>query len=218
MNDEVNQPLPAEPAPAEQPQGQVPQVDEFDTTAEQGELDALNAEIEQGSANIKGNFAAFAAQNTTPEMETLFFEDKEAFYAQLLDMFNQFYAENVGAKQERAGGLSRDIDAKNAARADKAAAQEFEAAHPEIKINDLLIFYEEMLPPKLRAELDSANLPPEQFYEVLLNLFQQFQAGAGAAQGGGQGEQPLPQEINGAAAPASSVQGGGENFLPTARM
>lgn len=202
MDEQVNQSLPAEPAPA----------DEFDTTAEQGELDALSGEIEQGNANLKANFAAFAAQNTTPEMEELFFEDKEQFYNEILDMFNAFYAENIGIKQERAASLGGDIEKKNAMRAEKQAAQEFQAKHPEIDINELLVFYEQMLPPKFRQEIDAANLPPEQFFEVLLNAYQQVM------QGQGQQGANLPQEINGAAAPASSVQGGGESFLPTARM
>ena len=53
----------------------------FDTSAEQGELDAINAELEQARASIESDFAKFAAANTTPEMEEQFFEDKEAFYA-----------------------------------------------------------------------------------------------------------------------------------------
>lgn len=198
-----------------QAQGQNPSVDEFDTTAEQGELDALNAEIEQNQALFKANFADYAAQNTTPEMEELFFEDKKAFYEAILDMENAFYAEQIASKQGRAEELSSDIGKKQGMKADKAAVELFKQNHPEIDINELIAFYEQLLPPKIRQELDGANLPPEQFYEALLSLYQQFQ---GAAAPQGSGNAPLPQEINGAAAPASSVQGGGENFLPTTRM
>lgn len=65
-------------------------VNPFDTTAEENELNALNAELEQARASLEGDFAKYAAENTSAELEELFFENKEEFFKAILEMQNTF--------------------------------------------------------------------------------------------------------------------------------
>lgn len=85
------------------PQDEV--VNEFDTSGEQSELDALNAELEQLRTNVEANFSEYFAQNATPELDELFFEDKKAFADEFQKMQNTFFDEQIGQKQARANEL-----------------------------------------------------------------------------------------------------------------
>lgn len=175
----------------------------FDTSAEQGELDAINAELEQARASIESDFAKFAAANTTPEMEEQFFEDKEAFYATILQMQNEYLAQNITPKAERAAALQSDITQKQQFGAIDAAVKVFQQNHPDVDLNQLMQWFSQAVPPQIQQEIQA--LPPEQMFEEILKLFE-MQQGQGQGQGG-EGEENLPQQIQGV--PSNAEQLGG---------
>lgn len=195
------------------PENEGQQLSPFDTSAQQQELDAINAELEQARASIEGDFAKFASENTTPEMEELFFENKEQFYLQILQMQNDFLESGVGAKEQRAAELTADINQKQQMGAIEQAEMAFLQKHPEVNTDELLDFFKNDLPPRQQAELE--KLPPEQFFEALFELKGGEQAPQQEEQASGEDEK-LPQQLNGV---ASSEAGQGRvSDLPFRRL
>ncbi len=188
-------------------------VNPFDTTAEENELNALNAELEQARASLEGDFAKYAAENTSAELEELFFEDKEEFFKTILQMQNKFLSEGVGAKEARANQLTADINQKKQFSQIEEAKNAFEAKYPEISVETLLSFYQEALPPKIVAQLEA--LPPEQFFEELYNIYKAMN-GEGETKQEEQGEK-LPQQISGAPQSSEAASGAGSE-LPFQRL
>lgn len=194
------------------PQDDLAVQNEFDTSGEQTELDALNAELEQARANIEGNFSEFFAQNATPELDELYFEDKKAFADEFQKMQNVYFDEQIGAKQARAGELESSIAQKQQFGVIDSAMKNFQAAHPDVNVDELFRFMSEDLSPKKVAELE--NLPPEQFFEELYALYQQMMSGESA--GGEAKKEKLPQQLRGV--PSNNTQSGAASELPTQRL
>lgn len=184
-------------------------LNEFDTSNEQTELDALNAELDQARANIEGNFSEYFAQNATPELEELFFEDKKAFADEFQKMQNVYFDEQIGVKQARANELQGSITQKQEFGVIDGAMKNFQAAHPDVNVDELFRFMSEDLSPRKMSELES--LPPEQFFEELYALYQQMN-GVDAKNG----KEKLPQQLRGV--PSNNVQSGSASELPTQRL
>lgn len=184
----------------------------FDTTAEENELNALNAELEQARASLEGDFAKYAAENTSAELEELFFENKEEFFKAILEMQNTFLSEGIGAKEARASQLTTDINQKKQFSQIEVAKNAFEAKHPEISVETLLQFYQEALPPKIVSQLDA--LQPEQFFEELYNIYKAMNGEGETKQE--QGEK-LPQQISGTPQSSEAANGAGSE-LPFQRL
>lgn len=148
--------------PTDNLNGQTPQepLNEFDTSAEQSELDAINAELEQLNALWENNFSEHFAANKTPEMDELYFENPKAFADEFQKMQNVFYDEQIGSKRARAGELENSIRQKQEFGAIDGAMKEFQAAHPDVNVNELMRFFSEEIAPKKMAELEA--LPPQQ--------------------------------------------------------
>lgn len=207
--------LPQGQEPAAQPQGE-PQSNPFDTSAEQGELDALNAELEQARASMESDFAKVEAQkfNSDTAFQELFFENPEAAFLQVLQDQNEYLATNIAPKEQRAEQLNADISQKQQFGAIDAGVKAFQQKHPDVDVAALLNFLTNEVPPQVRAELES--LPPEQMLEELLALFEQVKNGASQnAQGAEPQGENLPQQIQGVPTDAAQVQGGGfnENYI-----
>ena len=135
-------------------------LNEFDTSAQQSELDAINAELEQLNALWENNFSEHFAANKTPEMDELYFENPKAFADEFQKMQNVFYDEQIGSKKARAGELESEIAQKQQFGAIDGAMKEFQAAHPDVNVNELMRFFSEEIAPKKMAELEA--LPPQQ--------------------------------------------------------
>lgn len=183
----------------------------FDTSGEQTELDALNAELEQARANIEGNFSEYFAQNATPELDELYFEDKKAFADEFQKMQNVYFDEQIGVKQARAGELESSIAQKQQFGVIDEALKNFQAAHPDVNIEELFRFMNEDLSPKKVAELES--LPPEQFFDELYALYGQMMSGESANEAK---KEKLPQQLRGV--PSNNTQSGAASELPTQRL
>ena len=196
-----------EPAAAQNP---------FDTSAEQTELDALNAELEQARASMESDFAKVEAQkfNSDTTFQELFFENPEAAFLQVLQDQNEYLATNIAPKEQRAEQLNADISQKQQFGAIDAGVKAFQQKHPDVDVAALLNFLTNEVPPQVRAELES--LPPEQMLEELLVLFEQVKNGA-SQNAEPQGEN-LPQQIQGVPTDAVQVQGGGFNESYITRM
>lgn len=193
------------------PQDDLAVQNEFDTSSEQSELDALNAELEQARANIEGNFSEYFAQNATAELDELYFEDKKAFADEFQKMQNVYFEEQIGIKQARAGELQNSIAQKQQFGVIDSAMKSFQAAHPDVNVDELFRFMSEDLSPKKVAELE--NLPPEQFFEELYALYQQTMSGES---GGEAKKEKLPQQLRGV--PSNNTQSGAASELPTQRL
>jgi hypothetical protein len=185
----------------------------FDTSAEESELQALQAEITQAQASLEGDFAKYWAENNdTPETDELYFEDKEAFMKKVLQDQNAYLDERLRPKIQRANELGADISQKQQFGAIDSAVKAFKEKHPDVDENELMKFFNEQIPPEVQAQLQ--QLPPEQFFEELLALYNGVTGGAGEQ---AQGEEQLPQQINGVASSEGVANGvSGEN--PFERM
>lgn len=190
------------------PQDEV--VNEFDTSGEQSELDALNAELEQLRTNVEANFSEYFAQNATPELDELFFEDKKAFADEFQKMQNTFFDEQIGQKQARANELESSISQKQQFSVIDGAMKNFQAMHPDVNVDELFRFMQEDLSPRQVGELEA--LPPEQFFEALYAIYQQMMSGGGEKAN----KEKLPQQLRGV--PSNNTQSGAASELPTQRL
>ncbi len=185
----------------------------FDTSAEESELQALQAEITQAQASLEGDFAKYWAENNdTPETDELYFEDKEAFIKKVLQDQNAYLDEGLRPKMQRANELGADISQKQQFGAIDSAVKAFKEKHPDVDENELMKFFNEQIPPEVQAQLQ--QLPPEQFFEELLALYNGVTGGAGEQ---AQGEEQLPQQINGVAS-SEGVANGASGENPFERM
>lgn len=188
----------------------------FDISAEESELNALKAEIEQAQASLETDFAKFEAEkfNADADFQELVFEKPEEFFKQVLQDQNAFLAEKITPKVERAEQLNADISQKRQFGAIDKALNAFKEAHPDVNVDEMMNFFVNEVPPQIQTELQ--KLPPEQFFEEVLAFYQQVKNGASGenAQNAGVAptqEENLPQQIQGVPTEASQVQGGGYN-------
>ncbi len=183
------------------------EADPFDTSVQEKELSALEDEIAQSEASIESDFAKFAASNVSPELEELFFENREEFFARILSMQNEFLQEKIGQKAQRATELTNDIANKkqtqNFERAKQMCAQE----HPETNIDELMAFFEE-IPPDIQAELKKLN--PLEFLETLLEIQKQMQGGDDVE------NDQIPTQLKGV--PSTDGVSGSDSDLPMQRL
>ncbi|KAA6234356.1 hypothetical protein FMM56_00965 [Campylobacter sp. LR264d] len=183
-------------------------LNEFDDREEQLELAALQKELEQAGASIEKDFASYMAKNTTSELEELFFENKEAFYMQILQNQNIFLEENINPKLARSKELEGKISEKKSLSNIQAAAQNFLQSHPDVDINDLMRFFIEELGAKVKTQIES--LPPEQFFEALYELYKRANKEEVI-------NEPLPKKLSGV--PSDTTQRSmQDNDLPTQRL
>ncbi|WP_407379465.1 hypothetical protein [Helicobacter sp.] len=210
MPDEIQPPEPSAPStPPEQlaPQvGTPPEPSPYDTTSESTELEALQNELAQSEAGLEANFAKYASEQITPELEDLFYEDKEAFLIQLQKIQNQFYQDNIVSKQARVGDLQQQISQKQMMGEIDQARASFES-ESGADVNELLQFYEDFIPNAAKRELD--KLPPKEFFAQLYQIYQTQTNPQGA------GGEP-PSRIAGNAAPSSNLDYNAD-LLPTER-
>lgn len=188
--------------------GQEP-LNEFDTSAEQKELDAINAELEQLNALWESNFSEHFAANKSPELDELYFENPKAFADEFQKMQNAFYDEQIGSKRTRAGELQSSIKQKQEFGVIDGAMKEFQSKHPDVNVKELVRFFNEELPPRKVAELEA--LPPQEFFEAIYSLYQSQMNGDEPKK-----EKKLPQQLSGV--PSSDAGSARGSELPFSRM
>ncbi|TSA81487.1 Coiled-coil domain-containing protein [Helicobacter mehlei] len=161
------------------------------------ELRTLQAEIKQAEQSLESDFANYAAQNTTPELESLFFDDKAGFVKKLLQMQNQFLQEKLGSKVQRAQELQGEITQKRNMQDLEAAKQAFLQQHPDANMDEIMAFYHEDLPPKYQRQLES--LQGVEFFNALYELYKAYKGPQEPpeAQEAQEAPQELPQRLEG---------------------
>lgn len=181
----------------------------------QDELSVLEGEISDAMNAFESDFALAVAQkvNESPELESLFFDDREEFFKQILTFQNEFL-EGIKSKMSKASELRGSIE-ENGKQADfDSKMQEFAKAHPEVDIRELMAFAD-TLPQEIKDQLN--ELPPRFFFDALLEIFNrkdelggeqpQVKSGAGGA--------GLPEQLNGV---ASNQELSADENLPMTRQ
>lgn len=176
----------------------------------QERLNALQAEIEQNAQSIEQDFAQLASKEVDkdPELENLFFEDREEFFKKILSLQNQFLQTQIGDKQAQAQELEGEIAFDTQMQDMQAAQDAFMQKHPEADINELMEFYLQ-LPKDIQAEMQT--LRPDEFFEALLALKQGSQ---NPKEDKEQPKEDLPQQVSGVGA---DITDSSEQELPTTR-
>lgn len=164
------------------------------------ELETLQREIKQAEDSLESDFANYASENITPELEGLFFDDKPAFIKKLLEMQNQFLQEKLGGKVQRAQELQGQITEKKNMQDLEQAKAAFKEQHPDVDIEDMIEFYHEDLPPKYQKQLES--LQGVEFFNALYQLYSAYKGEQSAPKE----ESPLPKRLEGNA-PANASGG-----------
>lgn len=188
-------------------QAQAPQ-NPYDTSGEVAELEALQNELAQSEEALEGECAKAIASQLNEADDELYFEDKEGFIKRVFSLQNAWIKENIGSKQERAQVLSDSINAKNEQASIEQAAQEFQAAHPEADIAQLMDFLNNEVPPRIANELQ-AEQDPIAFFEKLYELFLSANGQNAQPQGEPQSREELPAQLQGVSKQAD-MQGSNE--------
>lgn len=160
------------------------------------EREALANELAQAEASLEADFVKWCAESLTPSDEEKFFDDKEAFIKDILEKQNKFLKDRFEGKVNRLKELDSNIAQEQFMQSMSQAQQQFLNAHPEADINVLIEFYNQDLPPRTKAEIDS--LSPLESFEALYAIYkqannsQQAQAQEPQAQ-----SSDLPQKLQG---------------------
>lgn len=198
-----------EETPQEQSQEsqELEQVQELES--QEGDIIAsLESELEQNIKSFEKDFAQKMAKEVenNPELEELFFENKVAFFEKVLQMQNDFVKVQIEDKQQALGAAKIDREQNQQIETMLKAKGEFENAHPDVNVEELIDFYLNELPKSAQEQLE--NLPPNEFFEALLALTQ-------GGTGDSKNEDELPKQMQGY--PTSAQEGGESESLPTNR-
>ncbi len=124
------------------------------------ELETLKREIAQAEASLEQDFIKHMVEKTDEKVEDLFFSNKPEFYRFVFTEQNNYLREKLTDKVSKAMDLSDEIER------DKEA---FLKAHPEIDFNELLDFYNEEIPNRIKKQID--KLEGVAFFEAVLDYF-----------------------------------------------
>lgn len=169
--------------------------------------DILN-DLKSGVASIQEGLAKELAEmvENNPELEDLFFEDKEAFFKKIIEFQDKVINERIVDRQNELEEYDKNAQFESGLQALEQAKKAFQEAHPDVNADELMQFYL-TLPQDVQAQLDS--LAPDALFE---KLFELYQAQGGAQQGQ---QDQLPKQLNGMPSDASELEP--ELDLPTTR-
>lgn len=179
--------------------------DPYATDEEEALLRALEAEVKQASESLEADFAKFAASKIDEKLETLFFENKEEFFKNILQLQNEFL-QDYRTKLSKVETLKQEIGVKkNFAEVEKAGL-EFEKKSG-VKAEELWDFYAEDLAPRVKKQIDT--LSPEKFFEALYEEYKKVKAVPAQGENNPQ-NQNLPKRIEGS---NQALSGTGQTLL-----
>ena len=180
----------------------------YDSSQDKERLKALEEELEQNSRSLENDFSSFLAENTDEALENLFFEDKKAFYDEILKKQNTFLSEKIGSKQEEINTLKKEIKDKDAYAEIESAKQSFLKENPEANLEAMTEFYNEELGNKYKKALD--ELEPQDFFNTLYQIYTQRNTGLAK-------EEELPKQLEANGADVENV-GLNDDDLPMNRI
>lgn len=169
-------------------------------------LQAMQGELDQAIKSLESDFAKKCVTlcENDPQLEELFFNDKEQFFLKILEYQNQVFKEEIVSKQEKVANLQGEIDFDNKMQELDSAKKQWDSQNPPISADELLAFFT-TLPQEVQKELEA--LPSESVFPALFELAQQQQ--------GDKENETLPQQLNGSPANVSSNEP--QQDLPTQR-
>ncbi|WP_120934722.1 Coiled-coil domain-containing protein [Helicobacter pylori] len=140
----------------------------------ENELEALKREIAQAEASLEQDFIKHMVDKTNEKVEDLFFSDKPEFYRFVFTEQNNYLKEKLTDKVSKAMNLSDEIQRDKDAEQIEKDKQAFLKKHPEVDFNELLEFYEEELPKRIKTQID--KLEGVGFFEAVLDYFNAINA------------------------------------------
>ncbi|UOR83737.1 Coiled-coil domain-containing protein [Helicobacter pylori] len=160
------------------------------------ELETLKREIAQAEASLEQDFIKHMVDKTNEKVEDLFFSDKPEFYRFVFTEQNNYLREKLTDKVSKAMVLSDEIQRDKDAEEIEKDKQAFLNKHPEVDFNQLLEFYEEELPKRIKTQID--KLEGVAFFEAVLDYFNAINAKEEEPKKENQEEErPLPKEALG---------------------
>ncbi|WP_231253509.1 Coiled-coil domain-containing protein [Helicobacter pylori] len=138
------------------------------------ELETLKREIAQAEASLEQDFIKHMVDKTSEKVEDLFFSNKPEFYRFVFTEQNNYLREKLTDKVSKAMALSDEIQSDKDAEEIERDKQAFLKKHPEVDFNELLDFYNEEVPNRLKKEID--KLDGVAFFEAVLDYFNAINA------------------------------------------
>ncbi|MFA8014018.1 Coiled-coil domain-containing protein [Helicobacter pylori] len=138
------------------------------------ELETLKREIAQAEASLEQDFIKHMVDKTDEKVEDLFFSNKPEFYRFVFTEQNNYLREKLTDKVGRAMDLSDEIQRDKDAEEIEKDKQAFLNKHPEVDFNELLEFYEEELPKRIKTQID--KLEGAAFFEAIFDYFNALNA------------------------------------------
>lgn len=169
-------------------------------------LQAMQNELNQAMQSLESDFAKKCVSlcENDPQLEELFFSDKEQFFLKILEYQNQVFKEEIVPKQEKVANLQGEIEFDNKMQELDSAKAQWDSQNPPASADELLAFFT-TLPQEVQKELEA--LPSESVFPTLLEIMQ--------SQNPQEQNQDLPQQVNGSPANVSSNEP--QSDLPTQR-
>ncbi|WRD12258.1 Coiled-coil domain-containing protein [Helicobacter pylori] len=138
------------------------------------ELETLKREIAQAETSLEQDFIKHMVDKTNEKVEDLFFSNKPEFYRFVFTEQNNYLREKLTDKVGRAMDLSDEIQRDREDEEIKKDKEAFLKKHPKIDFNELLDFYNEEIPNRLKKQID--KLEGEAFFEAILDYFNALNA------------------------------------------
>ncbi len=133
------------------------------------ELETLKREIAQAEASLEQDFIKHMVEKTNEKVEDLFFSNKPEFYRFVFTEQNNYLREKLTDKVGKAMDLSDEIQRDKDAEEIERDKEAFLKKHPEIDFNELLDFYNEEIPNRIKKQID--KLEGVAFFEAVLDYF-----------------------------------------------
>ncbi|GAA7308445.1 hypothetical protein HpM063_03740 [Helicobacter pylori] len=138
------------------------------------ELETLKREIAQAEASLEQDFIKHMVDKTSEKVEDLFFSNKPEFYRFVFTEQNNYLREKLTDKVSKAMDLSDEIQRDKDAEEIERDKQVFLQKHPGIDFNELLEFYNEEIPNRIKKEIN--KLEGAAFFEAVLDYFNALNA------------------------------------------
>ncbi len=138
------------------------------------ELETLKREIAQAEASLEQDFIKHMVDKTNEKVEDLFFSNKPEFYRFVFTEQNNYLREKLTDKVGRALDLSDEIKRDKEDEEIEKDKEAFFRKHPNVDLNELLEFYNEEIPNRIKKQID--KLEGEAFFEAVLDYFNALNA------------------------------------------
>ncbi len=159
------------------------------------ELETLKREIAQAEASLEQDFIKHMVDKTNEKVEDLFFSNKPEFYRFVFTEQNNYLREKLTDKVGRAMDLSDEIQRDKEHEEIEKDKEAFLKKHPDIDLNELVDFYNEEIPNRIKKQID--KLEGVAFFEAVLDYFNALNAKEEEPKSEAKEESKLPKEALG---------------------